>query len=402
MQNKFILPFFFLSILLFFQITASAHPSEELPLPFLTEIQEPDSSLSVSADSTEKANKLDHFNKLMEKIVKYSPLPVVSYSPQTDWLFGLTKINSFRIADDQKDTTVQPSQITALAYLTLNNQYKFAVNVSLMFGKNKYKSTTAFFMFDFPEYYYGVGNETKKEDQCLIQFKNISFSQAFSYRVTKRWYVGVKYIYANYTDVDTTAGESCNHNFDNISENEGVQSGIGIRVARETRDNRFNARKGSFFFFEYMNVGKWIGSEFDYNILTINYRKYVTPLKWLTIAGEVTAESRMGDVPVQSLALMGGDRAMRGIYKGRFRDHTIIDTQLEFRFPIFWIFGGVLFTGLGQVGPNFKSYTWDGIKWTYGGGLRLTVHEETRTNIRFDMGFYQGEPLFFFTFSEAF
>jgi outer membrane protein assembly factor BamA len=211
----------------------------------------------------------------------------------------------------------------------------------------------------------------------------------------------MKYTYANYTEVDTTTGEHC-LDYENISNNEGVQSGIGLRFARETRDNRFNARKGSFFFFEYMNFGKWLGSEFAYNTLSINYRKYITPLKWLTIAGEVTADVIFGDPPVQSLSLMGGDRRMRGIYKGRFRDKTIIDTQVEFRFPIVWIFGGVLFTGLGEVGETFESYTWQGIKWTYGGGLRLTVHEETRTNLRFDIGFFQGEPLYFFTFSEAF
>ena len=392
---------FIIFILLFVQLDLSAIRLESTSVIIHFDGVNTDSTKAKDTDSTNTMQKLDNFNATMEKVVKYSPLPVVSYSPVTDWLFGLTKINSFRIADDQNDTTVQPSQITALAYLTLNQQYKFALNVSLMFGKNKYKSTTAVVMFNFPEYYYGVGNDTKEDDACLIQYKNISFSQAFSYRVTKRWYVGMKYIYANYTEVDTTSGEHC-FDYGNISENEGVQSGIGVRVARETRDNRFNAQTGSFFFFEYMNVGKWIGSDFNYNILLINYRKYVTPLKWLTIAGEVSAIGHFGDVPVQSLALMGGDKSMRGIYKGRFRDETMIDGQVELRFPIFWIFGGVVFTGLGEVGPTFKSYTWNGIKWTYGGGLRINVHKETRTNIRFDVGFFQGKPLYFFTFAEAF
>jgi hypothetical protein len=396
LKYYFILIFFFL-----LQFDLSAKWIEDASLPLYYEGFETDTTKVPVADSLTTMEKLDKFNNTMETIVKYSPLPVVSYSPQTNWLFGLTKINSFRMTHDQSDTTVQPSQITALAYLTLNQQYKFAVNMSLMFGKNRYKTTTSFFMFDFPELFYGTGNETREEDECLIQYKNISFSQTFSYRVTKHWYIGMKYIYANYTDVDTTAGEHC-LNYGNISKNEGVQSGIGIRVARETRDNRFNARTGSFLFFEYMNVGKWIGSDFAYNILQINYRKYITPLKWLTIAGEITAEAHFGDVPVQSLALMGGDSRMRGIYKGRFRDETMMDGQIEFRVPIFWIFGAVVFTGLGEVGPTFKSYTWKGLKWTYGAGLRLNVHKETRTNIRFDVGFFRGKPLYFFTFSEAF
>lgn len=99
---------------------------------------------------------------------------------------------------------------------------------------------------------------------------------------------------------------------------------------------------------------------------------------------------------------MGGSDQMRGLYDGRFRDHTMITTQVELRFPLYWIFGGTLFTGLGEVAPTYGDYTWDGIKFTYGLGLRLMVYEPTRTNLRFDVGFFENQPLFFFTFSEAF
>jgi hypothetical protein len=80
----------------------------------------------------------------------------------------------------------------------------------------------------------------------------------------------------------------------------------------------------------------------------------------------------------------------------------MIEGQIEARFPIFLIFGGGIFTGLGEVAPTIKAYTWQGIKWTYGAGLRMNVNKATRTNIRFDIGFFEHHPLFFFTFSEAF
>jgi len=403
--NNNLLIFLFLP-LSFVHANSSAKQLDYTLANSLFETTKTDTIKNQQNDSTKikSKSKLDNINKTMEKVVKYSPLPVVSYSSETNWLFGLTKINTFRLGTkDQSDTTIQPSQITALAYLTLNNQYKFNVNVALMFGKNKYKSTSHFLIFDFPQFYFGIGNETKKEDVCLVQYKNLSVAQSFSYRLTKRWYIGMKYIYSNFSTVDTVEnGEACNTNYTDLSANEGVLSGIGVRIARETRDNRFNAKKGSFLFFEYVNVGKWIGSDFGYNTFVFDYRKYITPLKWLTIAGQIYAEANLGDVPVQTLALMGGDSRMRGIYSGRFRDHTMIEGQVEFRFPLFWIFGGVLFTGLGEVSPDLNGYTLNGIKWTYGAGLRLTVHEETRTNLRFDVGFFQLDPLFFFTFSEAF
>jgi outer membrane protein assembly factor BamA len=188
-----------------------------------------------------------------------------------------------------------------------------------------------------------------------------------------------------------------------IDENEGLQSGLGFKISREARDNRFNAYRGSYLFFEYMNYGKWIGSKFNYQSLEFDYRKYVTPLKWLTIAGQIYAEAKFGDnIPIQSLSLMGGDNRMRGIYIGRFRDKSMIEGQVEARFPIYWIFGGTVFTGLGETAPDISGYSLQGIKWTYGFGLRLSVNKATRSNIRFDIGFFEHKPLFFFTFAEAF
>ena len=361
---------------------------------------------SINSDTTSTKSKLDRFNKKMERIVKYWPLPMASYSSETDWLIGLTKINSFRMGThDQNDTTIQPSEVTALAYFTLNKQYKVLATSNLMFGQNKYESYTQVGFVDFPNFYYGVGNNTQFNDECLVEVEHILFEQSLGYKINKRWYIGIKYHYVNYLKVDTLVkgDEHCNQEIvEGLDKNEGVQSGLGVKVSRETRDNRFNARKGSYLYLEYMNYGKWIGSKFNYHSLILDYRKFLTPLKWLTIAGQFYAEAKFGDIPVQSLSLMGGDNRMRGIYIGRFRDKTMIEGQVEARFPIYWIFGGTVFTSLGEVAPQLSSYTLQGIKWTYGFGLRLSVNEATRSNIRFDIGFFENKPLFFFTFSEAF
>ena len=399
-----LLKLFFLFLILF--IFEQAHASVKQCNHSFFDDELRDSVTNQQADTSNTTmGKLDHFNDKMEKIVVYSPLPVISYSSETDWLFGLTKINAFRIgAKNQHDTTFQPSHVTALAYLTLAKQYKVALTADLMFGKDKYNSFTELLFMDFPNFYFGVGDDTELSDQCLVETENFSITQMFSYKLTKRWHIGLKYHYNNYYKVDIlSSDEHCADDIPDLSVNEGTQSGIGITINRETRDNRFNARRGSYLFFEYMDYGKWIGSEFKYQSIILEYRKYYTPLKWLTLAGQIYTETKIGDnIPVQSLSLMGGDNRMRGIYIGRFRDKSMIEGQIEARFPIFWIFSGVVFTGLGEVAPTYKAYTWEGIKWTYGAGLRMNVNKATRTNIRFDVGFFQHQPLFFFTFSEAF
>jgi outer membrane protein assembly factor BamA len=304
---------------------------------------------------------------------------------------------------DQHDESIQPSRIMAVVYLTLNKQYKAFVTSDLIFGKNKYESFTELMFIDFPNFYYGIGDDTKLEDECWVETENLSLEQAFGYKFNKNWYIGIKYHYNNYYKVDSVANtEVCTFDFSGLEQNRGVQSGIGFKISRETRDNRLNARKGSFLLFEFLNYGKWIGSKFEYNSMVFDYRKFITPKKWLTIAGQIYAEAKPGNVPIQSLALMGGDNRMRGVYIGRFRDKTMIEGQIELRFPIYWIFSGTLFSGLGEVAPKLRNYTLQGIKWTYGAGLRLNVNQATRSNVRFDIGFFEHKPLFFFNFTEAF
>ncbi len=363
-----------------------------------------DTTIQQENGSTDSISKLDHFNEKFERVVRIFPIPLVSYSSETNWLFGLSKINSFRMGTkDQFDESIQPSQITGLVYLTLNRQYKGVVTSDLIFGENKYQSFTQIKFIDFPNYYFGVGDYTKLEDRCWVETENLSFEQSFGYKLNKNWYAALKYHYNNYYKVDSVPNtESCTFDFTELEKNKGPQSGLGFKIHRETRDNRLNAKKGSFLLFEFMDYGKWVGSKFEYNSFILDYRKFVSPNNWLTIAGQFYAEAKFGDVPVQSLALMGGDNRMRGIYIGRFRDKTMMEGQVELRFPIYWIFSGTIFSGLGEVSPGLDSYTWQGIKWTYGAGFRVSVNQATRSNVRFDVGFFEHKPLFFFTFAEAF
>jgi len=357
---------------------------------------------NVNTDTTAKLYK---FNKKMERMVKYFPLPIVSFSSETNWLIGLTKFNAFRMGTkDQTDTTIQPSQITATAYFTLNKQYKIVAESRLMFGQNKYISDTELLFYDYPANYYGTGNDTKREDEFLLDVVRYSATQSFGYNITSELYIALKYEIASFVKVDSTRSPvtPINPKFTNLKDNEGLQSGLGFTFSREGRDNRFNAKKGSYLFFEYMNYGKWIGSEFGYNTITLDARKYYTPFKWLTVAGQLYTEVKDGDIPIQSLAQMGGDNRMRGVYNGRFRDKAMIESQIEARIPIWWIFGGVVFAGAGQSFSDYSNFSWDRTKIAYGAGLRVMVNSDTQTNIRFDLGVHDSHPLFFFTFSEAF
>jgi outer membrane protein assembly factor BamA len=181
-----------------------------------------------------------------------------------------------------------------------------------------------------------------------------------------------------------------------------MQSGIGVKIQNEGRDNRLNAKKGFYVDASYQVFRKALGSEFNFEYFQTDIRYYNTPYKKITIASQIRTEAKNGDVPVQSLSQLGGDFAMRGTYRGRYRDLVAVDTQLELRFPIFWIFGGTIFNSLGQVAPSYKDLSFNAFHYNYGFGLRLKVDSVHDINLRFDYGISKDQTYFIVNFAEAF
>lgn len=209
--------------------------------------------------------------------------------------------------------------------------------------------------------------------------------------------------YSNYFDVELAdSGESLPEDSIRLAHNIGRQSAIGVKVLIEGRDNRLNGKSGYFIDASFRVFDDAIGSEYNYTFFKADLRYYITPNKNLTIASQLRTESKNGDVPVQSLALMGGDYSMRGIYRGRFRDNVAVDMQTELRFPVFWILGATVFGGLGQVAPEYGALQMNQFHYVYGAGLRLKVDSKHDVNLRFDIGFSEDQTIFIMNFAEVF
>ncbi len=81
---------------------------------------------------------------------------------------------------------------------------------------------------------------------------------------------------------------------------------------------------------------------------------------------------------------------MRGYYQGAHRHNVLLDAQVEYRQPIWNIFGAVAWIGVGQVQPNYPTLAFNGFHLDYGGGLRIRVDNKHNSNLRFDVGFGPG------------
>jgi hypothetical protein len=356
------------------------------------------------ADSLQNTNKLERIYQSFEWYMKYFPIPYGAYSEETSWLFGISKFNAFKLAKGNKiDSITQPSSVNFFAYLTLNGQHKTAIEPNLMLNKNKaiWKSYIGY--TDYPMEFFGIGNNTKLEDQRTLITTDWQFSSYYLFKTWKKWYIGPTFDFFNYTRVELENGvpQLSNESIDALH-NLGFQSGLGLKLLMEGRDNRLNAKSGFYVEASYQIFNSKIGSDFNYNAFLSDFRYYYSPSKKLTLATQIRIESKEGDVPVQSLSLLGGDNSMRGTYRGRFRDLVALDSQIELRFPIYWIFGGVVFNGLGQVASAYNQVRIESFHYNYGLGLRVKVDSKHDINLRFDYGISNDQKIFAINFAEAF
>jgi hypothetical protein len=354
----------------------------------------------LAQDSTQEVSFGDKAQAFIEKAFKYAPLPFGGYATETGWVLGITKYNAWKFKSETlPDSLIQPSSVLAYFYFTGEHQYKFDLNVDLMHHSNKYNSTFEFIFLKYPSLYFDLGNENELDSGYLVNYKNLLISPTFYYHTFEKVYIGAKYTFNNYLEVENVEQRPSDSL---IKLNEGIQSGMGLHVYREARDNRIRARKGSYLNLSYDYFGKYMGSDFNYGSFILDYRKYVTPVKWMTFAGQVFTTFTHGDIPIQSMPVVGGAYMMRGIYENRYRDKQMISAQIDLRFPIFWLFYGAVYTGIGQVQPKIGDFTFNGFHLGYGAGFRIMIDQATQSVLRFDFSFDKDGHTIFIGFNEAF
>jgi hypothetical protein len=96
------------------------------------------------------------------------------------------------------------------------------------------------------------------------------------------------------------------------------------------------------------------------------------------------------------------DDFLRGFADNRFVDKNVIAFQAEYRIPLFWRLGAVVFIGAGEVFDNLGSLTFGGLKPSAGFGLRVAIIRDPKQNLRIDWAKSLDDFTLEFGFKEAF
>jgi outer membrane protein assembly factor BamA len=182
----------------------------------------------------------------------------------------------------------------------------------------------------------------------------------------------------------------------------GLTTGLGPSWAYDSRDNTVNTRKGTLIAGTWLGYDKALGSRYEFWRAIVEAKQFFPVGQESALGVRYYGEFQGGNVPFYQLAMLGGDELLRGYFMGRYRDKALQALETEYRFPIYWRFGGVAFAGAGEVADRFAELASVPIRWAAGGGLRLSLNTEERLNLRLDVGVGPDTYGVYFTAREAF
>ncbi len=353
-----------------------------------------------SAEKKHLISEFTEFNKKAEKLFKIIPIPLYTYSSEAGNVFGLAKYNVVKLY--KNDSITHPSKLTEVFTMSSKGRINASVTSELVFKNNKFVLLSFVNFKKNPEYIYGIGNSVDFDSKESITTDRFKFNAVGLYKVYKDFYLGGAIDYANYFKIETDTSSFLAKE-QVLGIDGGTHMGVGLSGGWDNRDNRYNSTKGAYLFATAYWYTKALGSTYNYTTLEVDARKFFNPWYKHIIAIQATTSFHNHDVPFYEMAMLGGENKMRGYYKGSLRDNVLVDAQLEYRMPIWNIFGITAWVGTGRVAPSYKQMTIDNFWFSYGGGVRIMVDTQHQTNVRVDFGFGpKGVHGFYINFAEAF
>lgn len=334
------------------------------------------------------------------KRATFIPLPIIFFSPETEWGFGAAGIYSFHFAGDSINS--RPSQLQLGFAYTLRNQLLAYLPFQLFLKNSQYKIYGELGYYRYVYEFSGIGNKGFQEESELfsVNFPRVRLNAL--YQPKKDLFVGLRYWMDDYDIVEVAEDGLLDEG--NISGAAGgFLSGLGLVSNLDTRDQIFYPSKGVYTELVFFFNQKIFGSDFNFFKTILDGSTFFKTKFDHIIALNTYMEFTAGDAPFNQLSLLGGSKRMRGYFEGALRDKQFVSFQAEYRMTLFWRIGAVFFAGIGAVGADIPEVSEVGnLKYSIGAGLRFLLDEKQKVNLRFDAGFGKNTSGLYITISEAF
>lgn len=339
--------------------------------------------LAVSHKSTAQKDSSKNKNQILA-------VPLVSRSIETDWSFGAGGSYTF-YTTRKKDSTTRTSVINFLGSYSLRKQFIFLIRGPVFFPGEKYILNTNLSYSYFPDRFWGLGNTTVSTQEEAYDFRQYYIYLHAQRLLSKKIFVGLSYEFQRVIDVNVQPAGLFEQQ--NVKGQKPYQvSGIGASIAWDKRNSTFWPNKGHLLSLSATHFSSWILSDHRYTNIVADARLYRRISRKQILALQAYGFFNTStDVPIRSLASLGGADRMRGFFNGRYRDNDLLSFQAEYRVHLFNRFSAVAFTGVGDVNGKYSRVIWSNLKYSFGGGLRFSTSRTEKQHIRIDYGFGNGK-----------
>lgn len=329
-------------------------------------------------------------------------LPLLYFTPDTRWAAGAAGVYYFKISpknDNEKETRTNFVQF--LADYTQNRQTDVWASWNVFTRNENFLLKGDIRFRNFPDRFYGIGNQTSKDNVEKYEYNLLQIKTMFLKQIQHDFFIGIDYeLEKEYQFQLNPNGQLARGNIKGY--NGGIGSAIGLVSILDTRDNIINASRGKLIELSSYYFAKQLGSSFHFFNCNGLYQQYWQIKPKHILAFQSKLKLSFGEVPFLDMSTLGNDDILRGYPKNRFRDHHFAASQVEYRFPLFWRLGATTFAGIGDVFHYPDDITFNRLKYSVGGGLRLLVNPAERLNVRLDYAHGKEGGYFYFMVGEAF
>lgn len=325
--------------------------------------------------------------------------PTLTYAPETRFAGGVFALYYFRLSRRRSDT--RASSVDLSVKYTQNKQLIVEPTWKIFSKRDRNTITGDAIYQDFREYFYGIGNDLPHTNEEAYSFKMWRFNSKFQHRIFERFFIGPHYHFQKMYKVQAREGGLLEAN--NITGSYGgIASGLGVAATLDYRNSVLTPTEGFYTDFSNIYFIPSFGSDFTFTSYTFDARKYFKTFRKHILAFQGIFTHLSGDPPFRMQAMLGGPQMMRGYYLGRYRDRNSLAAQMEYRLPLFWRIGMTGFLSAGEVSHALNEFSFKGLHYGYGLGLRVLLNKKENLNARIDVGFGGEKPGVYATVGEAF
>lgn len=359
-------------------------------------------SFLLSLQAVKAQGLIEKITDLMEFNIGKSPVdsngfqtrvvlaPIAYYEPNTSFGFGFGA--NFLFKPRGTGPEIRTSNIPIRISYTLKNQIFFSSSYTIFFPEEKWLLRGNLDYTDFPQDYFGVGNETTEEEGSAITYQRFLIEPLLLKQVAPKLFMGGGFRYNTYYNNELLEATESLPVGSNLQDSLGSKNvGLEFAASYDNRDNVVNAQKGVLAEFTQGFYGTVLGGTSSFQLSKLDLRGYRRMNTKGVLGFQFFARYSANDVPIQELSSLGGPDLLRGFPEFRFRDRLATFAQAEYRWQTWKSIGFVFYGGAGQVATGLDALALPELRYTLGTGLRVLIIPKENINLRVDYALGMGK-----------